>query len=314
VDASQWLSCNDPSLVHRKLVASQSYGAFACSRKLRLFAVACARQVEHLMEDKRSREALEVAERYVNGLAPEAELKASRVAAWQASFSASHPAAARAAAWAVECSGHAAASHTSSHAAQAAASRATSRGALGAAGDAAWRAGRKRQAALVRDIFGFPFRPAPTVSPAWLAWRYGCVPKMARSIFCERRFADLPILADALEDAGCADAAILFHCRSHGEHVPGCWALDLLIDHGRGLRIKRPNVVGALEASPGAPAWPLGRRVYGAAPEDLNDEADMTPAKSLGACRAMLGYMLCWMAALLTLAALLCWRTITGGW
>jgi hypothetical protein len=44
-----------------------------------------------------------------------------------------------------------------------------------------------------------------------------------------RRFADLPILADALEDAGCADAAILAHCRSGGEQVRGCWVVDLLL-------------------------------------------------------------------------------------
>jgi hypothetical protein len=41
-------------------------------------------------------------------------------------------------------------------------------------------------------------------------------------------FADLPILADALEDAGCTEAAVLAHCRGGGEHVRGCWAVDLL--------------------------------------------------------------------------------------
>jgi hypothetical protein len=48
----------------------------------------------------------------------------------------------------------------------------------------------------------------------------------------EVRFADMPILADALEEAGCADAAILGHCRGGGEHVRGCWVVDLLTGRG----------------------------------------------------------------------------------
>jgi hypothetical protein len=82
--------------------------------------------------------------------------------------------------------------------------------------------------ALLRDLIGDPFRPAPAVDPSWLAWNDGTVAKLAAAIYEERRFADLPILADALEDAGCSDAAILAHCRGPGEHVRGCWVVDLL--------------------------------------------------------------------------------------
>jgi hypothetical protein len=82
-------------------------------------------------------------------------------------------------------------------------------------------------AALLRDILGNPFRPS-ALDPAWLAWNGGTVAKLAAAIYDERRFADLPILADALEDAGCADAGILAHCRGGGEHVRGCWAVDRL--------------------------------------------------------------------------------------
>ncbi len=39
----------------------------------------------------------------------------------------------------------------------------------------------------------------------------------------------MPVLADALEDAGCADADILAHCRGHGPHVRGCWVVDLVL-------------------------------------------------------------------------------------
>jgi hypothetical protein len=52
--------------------------------------------------------------------------------------------------------------------------------------------------------------------------------KMARTIYDEQSFDRLPILADALEDAGCTDRAVLDHCRSSGSHVRGCWVLTLL--------------------------------------------------------------------------------------
>jgi hypothetical protein len=57
----------------------------------------------------------------------------------------------------------------------------------------------------------------------------GTVPKLAAAIYEERAFDRLPVLADALEDARCADAAILGHCRSGGEHVRGCWVVDLVL-------------------------------------------------------------------------------------
>jgi len=84
---------------------------------------------------------------------------------------------------------------------------------------------QQAQAALLRDIFGYPFRPV-TLDPAW---RTPTVTSLAQAIYADRRFADLPILADALEDAGCANAAILDHCRQPGEHVRGCWVVDLVL-------------------------------------------------------------------------------------
>ena len=52
---------------------------------------------------------------------------------------------------------------------------------------------------------------------------------MAREIYQRGSFQDLPILADALEDAGCDDAELLTHCRSQGEHVRGCWIVDAIL-------------------------------------------------------------------------------------
>jgi hypothetical protein len=81
---------------------------------------------------------------------------------------------------------------------------------------------------LFRDIFGNPFRPV-AIDPAWLRWNGGTVVQLAAAIYDERRFQDLPILADALEEAGCTDAHLLDHCRQPGEHARGCWLLDHLL-------------------------------------------------------------------------------------
>ena len=67
------------------------------------------------------------------------------------------------------------------------------------------------------------------VSANVLKWNGGCVVKVAAAIYDERAFDRMPILADALEDAGCDNADILNHCREPGEHVRGCWVLDLLL-------------------------------------------------------------------------------------
>jgi hypothetical protein len=87
---------------------------------------------------------------------------------------------------------------------------------------------QKHQGDLLRDLFGVPFHPVAT-NPSWLMWKDGTVVKLIEAIYQERAFNRLPILADALEEAGCTDAAILDHCRQPGEHVRGCWVVDLLL-------------------------------------------------------------------------------------
>jgi hypothetical protein len=77
----------------------------------------------------------------------------------------------------------------------------------------------------MRDILGNPFRPV-TIDAAWTS---GTVVKLAQAIYDERAFDRMPILADALEDAGYTNQDILEHCRGGGEHVRGCWVLDLLL-------------------------------------------------------------------------------------
>jgi hypothetical protein len=188
--------------------------------KLRLFGCACCRRIWDLLTDERSRRAVDVSERYADRLASVEDLRETQFGA-------------RVAASLAEVRRLQTADREEQRSARALhnAALAASRTAVGeGARDAelAVPAERKAQAALLLEIFGNPFRPVPLAS-SWLAWNDGTVQKLARAIYAEQRFADLPILADALEDAGCADAAILAHCRTPGEHVRGCWVLDLLL-------------------------------------------------------------------------------------
>jgi hypothetical protein len=67
-----------------------------------------------------------------------------------------------------------------------------------------------------------------TIPPSSLVWNDGTVVKLAQGIYDDRAFDRLPVLADALEEAGCDNAEILSHLRGSGPHVRGCWAVDLL--------------------------------------------------------------------------------------
>jgi len=82
---------------------------------------------------------------------------------------------------------------------------------------------------LVDCVFGNPFRPV-ALDPGWLRWNHGTVPAIARRVYDDRAWHDLPILADALMDAGCDNDDVLAHCRSAGPHVRGCWVVDLLLE------------------------------------------------------------------------------------
>jgi hypothetical protein len=86
----------------------------------------------------------------------------------------------------------------------------------------------KAQADLLRDLLGDPYQ-AVIVDPGWLAWNDHTVVRLAQAIYRERQFEGLPVLADALQEAGCDNAAILGHCRGVGAHARGCWVLELLL-------------------------------------------------------------------------------------
>jgi hypothetical protein len=89
-----------------------------------------------------------------------------------------------------------------------------------------WEACMKRHVALLRDVFGNPFRPV-SFEPAW---RTSQARALAQTAIEDRHFEDLPLLADALEEAGCADEAILSHLRGPGPHARGCWVVDLVLN------------------------------------------------------------------------------------
>jgi hypothetical protein len=96
----------------------------------------------------------------------------------------------------------------------------------------AWGAERDAQARLLRCVFGNPLRPPTAIAPALLAWGGGTAVKLARAVNEERAFERLPILADALEEAGCSEAGLLTHLRGAGPHARGCWAVDRILGKG----------------------------------------------------------------------------------
>jgi hypothetical protein len=186
-------------------------------RKLRLFSSACCRRIWDLLTDGRSREVVVIAELFADGKASLEELddadKAALDAYNDAGSAERDPAstaltAARTETWTV---------FTASEYAI-----------LAPAG--------KDQAAFLRCIFGpLPFRPM-TMTPGILTWQDSTIPRLAQVIYEERHMpagtldpAGMIVLADALEEAGCTDSVILGHCRGPGDHVRGCWVVDLVL-------------------------------------------------------------------------------------
>ncbi|WP_439625550.1 hypothetical protein [Gemmata sp.] len=80
---------------------------------------------------------------------------------------------------------------------------------------------------LLHDVLGpLPFRSVAS-SPEW---RTSTAVALAQGMYESRDFGAMPILADALQDAGCDSDDVLNHCRGPGPHVRGCWVVDLVLD------------------------------------------------------------------------------------
>jgi hypothetical protein len=231
----------------------------ASDRKLRLFVCACCRRLWHLLRDVRSRSAVEQSERFSDGTitrktlssfelmarraSEEAELRVARrpkgrgtLIVYIAQFSCKAaelsaaqcmlpPSGTRAIDPTVLDEGEEAVLVAMSAAPYALAVHTTMM-IEGERFDQAYAAQECACTDLLRDIFGpLPFRPS-TIDPAWLT---PTVQRLAESIYHDRAFERLPILADAFEEAGCDQEDILNHLRQPGVQVRGCWALDLVL-------------------------------------------------------------------------------------
>lgn len=203
-------------------------------RKCRLFAAACCRRIWALLTEQRSRQAVEVAERYADELADTDQLEKCFQEASREDDSFGN--ATEAAAWATAWDDRQAAEEAAIYAAyavdEANHSPQPAKGRWGLAGTEE----RAAQVELIRDIFGNPFRGMPTVTPSVLRWQDGIVVRLAQAAYDDRLLpgghldpARLAVLADALEEAGCTDGEILGHLRGPGPHVRGCHLVDLLI-------------------------------------------------------------------------------------
>jgi hypothetical protein len=244
---ADWLACAEPGNLLPFL--RRQLGPRATDRKLLLFACACWRSVAHLLADPRPRAAVEAVEQSLDGRGGIEQLNAALAGAEAAAGQAAADStayASRAATFAAVAAGRRtpyrydaydaacdtfnAVANASAYAAYEAANRASA-----AWGTAEWD-GHRRQCGLLRDILGNPFRPAPPLPPAVLAWNDGTVRRLAQGAYDDRRLpagtldtARLAILADALLDAGCEDEELIRHCRSAGPHVRGCWAVDVIL-------------------------------------------------------------------------------------
>jgi hypothetical protein len=181
-------------------------------RKLRLFAVACCRRIWAEMPDGCSRTAVELGERYADGQATMADLShvSEELNDSLQDVDTDVDEQGRASSAALACITH----------------LLTAEGAAECACRLSRKEPESEKAALLQDIFGpLPFRPI-TLNPAWLT---STVLALAKGIYAEKAFDRMPILADALQDAGCDNEDILSHCRKPGEHARGCWIVDLLL-------------------------------------------------------------------------------------
>jgi hypothetical protein len=211
---AEWLVCADLYAMLRHLHERVSV------RKMRLFACACCRRVTHLYPDPRLNEATETVERHAEGRATDAELMAVRDLALTIELNYEWPASAR---WVAAAVDWAAMSYCAADVPTMAACCAQR-----ALPPAAHQDEMAAQCTLLREVIGNPFQYGQSDGD-WLRWNRGAtVGEMARVIADERRFDELPVLADALVEAGCDSEAVLRHCREGGPHVRGCWVVDLL--------------------------------------------------------------------------------------
>jgi hypothetical protein len=234
---AEWLACDDPQPLARYL--------FGCisPRKLRLWACACGREVLPCFANPLMGKVLDLFEGVAEGeRSREAQQRPLSELQWAAedeqSVGFSRAVAGIAHSQWIEMvngyEGHFALGllHLASAKAYNVCPMAQAEGPTDLPADPTWlftySTAQKKQSALARDIVGNPFRSA-AINRSWLT---SDVVSLARGIYVARAFDRLPILADALQDAGCEHEDVLSHCRGSDPHVRGCWVLDAVLGKG----------------------------------------------------------------------------------
>jgi len=217
VTEAEWLTCEDPDGLLDTPHCDDR-------RKRRLFGCACARAVLHYLNDSQVEKHLIAAEAFADGLINREELMAFRASLLEMRDHLDghenldrQRYAASAVMWACESRGPGFHDRRAASQAQFAVA--------GGAYTSMMAAEAIRQARMIRDIFGNPFRRV-AFSPEW---RTSTVIALATGVYESRDFSAMPILADALQDAGCGNADVLDHCRGDGTHVRGCWVVDAIL-------------------------------------------------------------------------------------
>ncbi len=225
---SEWLNCADPQVMLEFLREKTS------DRKPRLFAVACCRRIWHLVTDGRSRQAVEVAERFADNLAKTSELKAAcpmrrndadpceKVAWGVADRNALISAVITSAATILIASPESSSTQVFEVLERREEEAVTK---LLEQSNKMVRREEAEHCQILRDIFGNPFHHI-AIDSSWLT---PAVKALAQSIYDERTFDQMTFLGEELVKSGCDNQEILGHCRGPGPHARGCWVVDLLL-------------------------------------------------------------------------------------
>lgn len=237
----EWMRCDVPQLMLESLSCQPS------ERKSRLLAASWCRCFWHLLENPRTREAVEIAEKYADGFASAAEMNITSQRVFDAyvnfrppNLEDDRPLSWKATSIAIQSTGFLT-SNREDYLDQCVMSTSLAlrrvgliRAECGVAFEG-WEAAAELQRVRLLDVLGNPYR---TVDFDYdlLGWRCDTIPDLAQAIYEERNLPDgtldnarLAVLVDALEEAGCTNADILDHCRKPGVHVRGCWVIDLLL-------------------------------------------------------------------------------------
>jgi hypothetical protein len=218
-----WIESKHPALLIDYIQKSlQSARTKKGRRQLRLFACGCCRLIWPYVTNTQAKHVVEVAERFADGNAAKPDLEKAQRALLPATIGGYMPNDPGAQARTAACMALNALSVKAMIAGDGMLMLPLPlAGYCGSANEA-----NTLIANLLRDVFGDPFRPA-TFFPSW---RTDTAVTLARQMYDSREFGAMPILADALQDAGCDSDDVLSHCRdTNATHVRGCWVTDLVL-------------------------------------------------------------------------------------